>query len=169
MGVATFQIISAVGLKPKDFINLVHLASKKGQRTVIEKADKAALDLADDLIKNHGQYPMAQGLQEMQTIMPYSMAEKFTKDLGNAFQAHKIFERQALKRLKGSEAGFEKLPAVILTEAEHKHITKLLNDEWKKLPKEGAVTPAQLRAIYKEAYRAYPHWLEIIEKQLRSF
>jgi len=172
MGVATFQIISAVGLKPKDFINLVHLASKKGQRTVIEKADKAALDLADDLVKNHGQYPMAKGLEEMQTIMPYSMAEKFTKDLGNAFQAHKIFERRALDKLKQSDAGFEKLPAVILTKEEHQEVTNLLNAAWNKLgPKKGQqATVEELRAIYKAAYaNKYPHWLEIIEKQLRSF
>lgn len=167
-GVATFQIINAVGLKPKDFIDLVHKASKKGQRTVIEKADKAALDLADDLIKNHGQYPMAQGLQEMQTIMPYSMAEKFTKDLGNAFQAHKIFEKQALEKLKGRQ-DFEKLPAVILTKEEHQEITNLLNAAWKEYaPNAKTVTAEQLRQIYKKAYARYPHWLEVIEKQLRQ-
>ncbi len=170
--VAAYQIINAVGVSPKSFIDLVHKASKKGQRTVIEKADKAALDLADDLIKNHGQYPMAKGLEEMQTIMPYSMAEKFTKDLGNAFQAHKIFERRALDKLKQSDAGFEKLPAVILTKEEHQEVTNLLNAAWNKLgPKKGQqATVEELRAIYKAAYaNKYPHWLEIIEKQLRSF
>ena len=169
-GVAAYQIIHAVGLKPKDFIDLVHKASKKGQRTVIEKADKAALDLADDLVKNHGPYPMAQGLQEMQTIMPYEMAEKFTKDLGNAFQAHKIFERQALDKLKGRKE-FEKLPAVILTKEEHQEITNALAKAWKKhAPNTEKVTAEQLRAIYNDVYaKKYPHWLEIIEKQLRSF
>ena len=109
----------------------------------------------------------------MQTIMPYSMAEKFTKDLGNAFQAHKIFERRALKGLKDSEKGFEKLPAVILTKEEHQEITNALAQAWKaygpKKPRD-PVTVEQLRAIYNAAYaKKYPHWLEIIEKQLRSF
>jgi hypothetical protein len=36
----------------------------------IKEGDKAALDLADDLSGKYEQYPMAQGLQEMQTIMP---------------------------------------------------------------------------------------------------
>ena len=170
-GVATFQILNGLGVSvsPKKLIDLIHIASKKGQRTVIEKADKAALDLADDLIKNHGQYPMAKGLEEMQTIMPYSMAEKFTKDLGNAFQAHKIFERQALDRLKLSDKGFEKLPAVILTKEEHQKITNALAQAWKTYaPGKGKVSPEQLRKIYNDAYAAkYPHWLEIIEKQLR--
>jgi len=171
-GVATFQVISAVGLKPKDFIDIVNAASKKGQRTIIEKADKAALDMADDLIKNHGQYQMAQGLEEVQTIMPYEMASKFTKDLGNKFQAHKIFERQALKRSKDSDAGFEKLPSVILTKEEHKEITDALAQAWTKYGpknKSDPVTVDQLRKIYNAAYKSkYPHWLEIIEKQLRQ-
>ncbi|HRI70157.1 MAG TPA: hypothetical protein PK156_38265, partial [Polyangium sp.] len=168
MGVGAFMVLSAVGVSPKKFIDFVVQASKKGQRVVIEKADQAALKLADDLIEQHGQYEMAKGLEEMQTVMPYAMGEKFTQGLGNKFQAHKIFEKRALKGLKGSDTDFEKLPSVILTEAEHKHVTKLLDEAWKKhapMPKD--VTADQLRKIYEQAYKGYPHWLEIIEKQLR--
>jgi hypothetical protein len=169
-GVATFQMISAVGLKPKDFIDIVNVASKKGQRGLITKADKAALDLADELIGKYEQFPMAKGLEQMQTVMPYELGAKFTKGLENKFQAHKIFEKRALKGLTGRE-DFDKLPSVILTDAEHKEVTDLLNKAWKKHgppTKTDPVTVEQLRKIYNDAYKAkYPHWLEIIEKQLQ--
>ncbi len=171
MGVGAFMVLSAVGVQPKKFIDFIVQASKKGQRVVIEKADQAALSLADDLIQQHGQYEMAKGLEEMQTVMPYVMGEKFTQGLGNKFQAHKIFEKQALEKFKQlkDRTDIEKLPSVILTEAEHKHVTKLLNEAWKKhAPNARAVTADQLRKIYEQAYKGYPHWLEIIEKQLRQ-
>jgi hypothetical protein len=170
-GVGAFHLFSAAGVKPKDFIDIVNAASKKGQRGLIEKADKEGLELADKLIKENQLFPMAKGLQEMQTVMPFEMASKFTQGLGNKFQAHKIFERQALKKWKGSDAGFEKLPSVVLTEAEHREVTRLLDVEWQKLLKRKGkgelVTTDELRDLYKKAYVDYPHWLEIIEKQLR--
>ena len=172
MGVGAFMILSAVGVSPKKFIDSIVQASKKGQRVVIEKADQAALSLADDLIQQHGRYEMAKGLEEMQTVMPYVLGEKFTQGLGNKFQAHKIFEKQALEKWKEltGRTDIEKLPSIILTEAEHKKITNALAQAWKKHgPKTGEkATVEQLRAIYNEAYKTkYPHWLEIIEKQLR--
>ncbi len=172
MGVGAFMVLSAVGVQPKKFIDFIVQASKKGQRVVIEKADQAALSLADDLIQQHGQYEMAKGLEEMQTVMPYAMGEKFTQGLGNKFQAHKIFEKQALEKFKDltGRTDIEKLPSVILTEAEHKKITNALAKAWKAYgPKKGEkATVEQLRAIYNHAYKLdYPHWLEIIEKQLR--
>jgi hypothetical protein len=43
---------------------------------------------------------MAESLRKVQTILPYSIAQKFTAGLEGKFQAHKIFERRAFKRLK---------------------------------------------------------------------
>ncbi|HMY17223.1 MAG TPA: hypothetical protein PKA58_12955, partial [Polyangium sp.] len=110
-------------------------------------------------------YEMAQGLQEMQTIMPYELGEKFTKDLGGKFQAHKIFEKQALEKvLKRSD--FEKLPSVILTDKEHQAISVALEAEWRKVGK-GRMTIEKLRQIYKDVYKDHPHWLDAIESYLR--
>jgi hypothetical protein len=170
-GVGTFQVLGNIGLStsPLKFFKSVSKAAKKGQRSLIENADKSALDFADKLIKKHGQYEMAKGLEQMQTVMPYAMGEKFTQGLGGKYQAHKIFEKRALEKLTGRK-DFDKLPSVILTDAEHKKVTDLLNKAWKEYvpQKKGEkVTVEQLRNIYKKAYKDYPHWLEIIEKELR--
>jgi hypothetical protein len=170
-GVGTFQVLGNIGIStsPLKFFKSVSGAAKKGQRSLIEKADKEALEFADKLIEKHGQYEMAKGLEEMQTVMPYAMGEKFTANLGGKFQAHKIFEKRALEKLTGRK-DFDKLPSVILTDAEHKKVTDLLNKAWKEYgpQKMGEkVTVEQLRNIYKRAYKDYPHWLEIIESQLR--
>jgi hypothetical protein len=173
-GVGTFQVLGNIGMStsPLKFFKSVSGAAKKGQRSLIEKADKSALDFADDLIKKHGQYEMAKGLEEMQTVMPYAMGEKFTANLGGKFQAHKIFEKRALEKFKqlNGQADLEKLPSVILTKEEHQEISNALNEAWKKhAPKPNdKVTVEQLRKIYNDVYaKKYPHWLEIIEKQLQ--
>jgi hypothetical protein len=53
------------------------------------------------------------------------MGQKVTKGLGNKYQAHKIFERQALEKFKQSKE-FDKLPSVILTKEEHQEISNAL-------------------------------------------
>ena len=97
--------------------------------------------------------------------MPYELGEKFTKDLGGKFQAHKIFEKQALEKvLKRSD--FEKLPSVILTDAEHKEISAKLAAAWAKVKPE-PMTLERLREIYKDVYKKHPEWLEAIDSYLR--
>jgi len=164
-GVALLQILTSAGLSPKSFIDDILKFAKRGQRTLIKEADEKMMRVADELIAKSGRYEMAQGLQEMQTIMPYELGEKFTKDLGGKFQAHKIFEKQALEKvLKRSD--FEKLPSVILTDKEHQAISVALEAEWRKVGK-GRMTIEKLRQIYKDVYKDHPHWLDAIESYLR--
>lgn len=164
-GVALLQILSSAGMTPKSFIDDVVKFGKHGQRTLIKEADEKIVKVADELIAKHGRYEMAKGLQEMQTIIPYAMGEKFTKDLGGKFQAHKIFEKRALKELLGRD-DFDKLPSVILTDKEHQAISAALDAEWRKVGKD-KMTLEKLRRIYKDVYKDYPHWLEAIESYLR--
>ncbi len=161
-GVGIIQVLTAVGMTPKSFVDDVVKYANLGQKAVIKEVDEKLLKMADDLIAQHGRYEMAKGLEMMGTIMPYSLAEKFTAKLGAKFQAHKIFERQAFKRF-GME-GVEKAPAVILTEAEHRSISAVLNPAWIKDPQ---MTKVQLRELYKTAYAKHPEWLEAIESYLR--
>jgi hypothetical protein len=57
---------------------------------------------------------MAESLRRAETILPYSIGEKFTQGLGGKFQAHKIFERRAFTELEME--GVEKAPSIILTD-----------------------------------------------------
>jgi hypothetical protein len=164
-GVATLQILTSVGLSPKKFIDDIVQFAKRGQRTLIKEADAKVMQVADELIKNAGQYEMAKGLQEMQTIMPFELGQKFTANLGGKFQAHKIFEKRALKLLNGRE-DFEKLPSVILTEAEHKEISVALEAAWREVKPQN-MTKAKLREIYQDVYKKHPEWLEAIDSFLR--
>ena len=87
------------------------------------------LKLADELINKFGQYEMAKGLEEMQTIVPYALGEKFTKGLGGKFQAHKIFERRAFEDVlkmdeKALKDAVDNAPTIILTDARHAEISK---------------------------------------------
>ena len=184
-GVSTLQILTSVGMSPKSFIDDIIKIGKKGQRAIIKEADAKVMQVADDLIKNHGQFEMAKGLQEMQTIMPYALGEKFTAKLGGKFQAHKIFERQAIKEFMVAKKGLseeaiekavdevaKKYPSIILSDAEHKVINANLAAAWTaqkaKLKPGVKLSKADLREIYTAVYKAdHPHWLDAIESYLR--
>lgn len=163
-GYALLQILSATGTNAKSFVDDIINNAKRGQRTWIKEVNKDVLDAADELIKKHTPYPMAKGLQEMGTIMPYELGAKFTKGLGSKLQAHKIFEKRALEHLHGRK-DFDKLPSVILTDAEHKVISDKLAIAWR--GQENTMTKEQLREIYKAVYAAHPEWLLAIESYLR--
>ena len=158
VGYALVKVLSTVGMTPKSFVDDIVRFAKNGQRCVIKEADEKLLKMADDLIAQHGRYEMAEGLRKMGVIMPYALAEKFTAKLGAKFQAHKIFEKRAINLLpKGTDIG--KLPAVILTEAEHQAITSALAKRSTPPPE----NLMKLREIYRDIYKDHPHWLEAIE------
>jgi hypothetical protein len=140
---SALQILTAVGLSPKAFVEKIAAATKGGQRVIINEADKAALQMADELIEKAGQYEVAKGLQEISAVMPFGLGQKFTAGLESKFQAHKIFEKQAFdhfpeifpkKELKDAIA---KAPSVILTDVEHQAITKELNKFWRDVAAKG--------------------------------
>lgn len=164
-GYALLQILSATGTNAKSFVDDIIQNAKRGQRTLIKEADEKMLKVADELIHNHGRYEMAHGLQEMGTIMPYQLGGKFTEKLGGKFQAHKIFEKRALERLHGRK-DFEKLPSVILTDEEHKVISKALDAQWNSVDAKN-MTKEKLRKIYHDVYVKRPEWLTAIDSYLR--
>jgi N-formylglutamate amidohydrolase len=60
-------------------------------------------------------------------ILPYSRAQIFTKGWGGKFQAHHALEvAMARDTLHMDEKAIANIPAIILTEAEHKAFTKAL-------------------------------------------
>jgi hypothetical protein len=162
-GYALLQILSATGTNAKSFVDDIIQNAKRGQRSLIKEADEKMLKVADELIGSHGRYEMAHGLQEMGTIMPYELGGKFTEKLGGKFQAHKIFEKRAFKRF--NMEGVDKAPCVILTDTKHKEISTKLAAAWK--GNETNMTKEQLRKIYQDVYKDFPHWLEAIEPYFR--
>jgi len=160
-GVAIIQILTSVGLTPKKFIEKVGEFAAKGQRTVINEVNQTTIKLADELIEKHGQYVMAESLRDVQTVLPYSIAQKFTAGLEGKFQAHKIFEKRGFKEF--GIKGVDDAPSIILTQERHTQISNALNAEWKAA--EGG-RPKDLTAlwkIYKKVYKDDPHWLEAIK------
>ncbi len=180
-GLSAIQIITAVGVPSKEFVLKIYTATKGGQRVIINEADKAALKMADELIKEAGQYELAKAFQEISAVLPFKLGQKFTAGLESKFQAHKIFEKQAFEKFpnifgrKGANQGFEeaieKAPSVILTDAEHKAITKELNDFWTKIRK-APPPPAQLKkelvAKYQDVYKDHPHWMQAIQHLIKQ-
>lgn len=156
LGVSLVQILSSAGMTPKSFTDDVMKFANQGQRTVVKELNETTLKVADDLLAQYGG-AMAPALRDMQTIMPYAMAEKFTKAFGGKFQAHKIFERRAFKHFEME--GVEKAPAIILDKEVHEQISAELARRWKPPPR----SKEALRKMYEEVYAAHPHWLKAIE------
>lgn len=157
-GVSAVQIISAVGLKPKDLVKIISEATSKGQRVIIKEVDKEALKMVDELIASTSQAELAHGFQQVGTIMPYTMGQKVTANLESKFQAHKIFEKRAFEHFKMD--GLDKAPCVILTDTEHKKISEALKKAWEANPK---MSKAELHEVYKVVYANNLHWLEAIK------
>ena len=180
LGLSAIQVITAVGVPSKEFVEKIAAATKGGQRVIINGTDKATLKMADELVEKAGQYEVAKGLQEISAVLPFKLGQKFTAGLESKFQAHKIFEKQAFEHFKdilgkdGLNEAIEKAPSVILTDAEHQVITKKLNDFWRdvakqrRIAKEYKVSQKDLRELYQRVYRDQPHWLQAIEHLLRQ-
>ncbi len=83
--------------------------------------------------------------------------KKFTDQLGGRWQAHHILEEAVARDLRLGAT--DRIPAVILTEAEHKLITAELRAagtaEAGSLPK--------LWKAYQKAYSKHPDWLAAIQ------
>jgi hypothetical protein len=76
--------------------------------------------------------------------------------MGGRWQAHHLVERSMADRFGLGNA--DKMPSVILTEAEHKSITAQLN-----AAKKHVRDAQQLWQAYQEVYKTHPHWLKAIE------
>jgi hypothetical protein len=118
-------------------------AEKFIQECVAKEGPKGAAYIADALNKNG-------------TIGEYSVMAKFTEGMGGKVQAHHILEQKFVKKFTLGNA--DKVPSVILTEAEHKAMTATLKAETAK-----AETVQELWEAYQRAYVDHPGWLKAIE------
>jgi hypothetical protein len=120
-------ILTAGGLEKK-----IQDAVAAGQRLLIKDSGKLAEQAAEKLIEKFvakygpvkGRGYLAATLHQNGAIGPYSILRKFTDDLGGKYQAHHILEVQYAKRFNLGNP--DKMPAVLLTDQEHKAITGLL-------------------------------------------
>jgi hypothetical protein len=110
---------------------------------------------------------MAGSLHRMKTILPYSRAQMFTAEWRGVYQAHHILEKEMMEKVLRGEA--DHVPAIILTDVEHKEITRRLNDARKRyMSRVGGKpienwTPKELWSIYQQAYPDRAAWLAAIE------
>jgi len=175
LGLSAIQVITAVGVPSKEFVEKIAAATKGGQRVIINGTDKAVLKMAEELVEKAGQYEVAKGLQEISAVLPFKLGQKFTAGLEAKFQAHKIFEKQAFEHFTdiwGKDVlkeALEKAPSVILTDAEHQVITTELNKFWMLAKKERrTVNQKELRELYQRVYKDHPHWLQAIQHLLNQ-
>ena len=100
---------------------------------------------------------LAQALNENGAIGAYSVMKQFTDKLGGKYQAHHILEVQFAKKFRLGNP--DKVPSVILTDAQHKAVTAELAVETVK-----SMSAQELWKAYQKVYKKYPpHWLEAIK------
>ncbi|TKD01719.1 hypothetical protein [Polyangium fumosum] len=151
------QVASAVLVgQAEKFAKKLEEACAKKAPLILQGAEELSKETAELLAKQYGA-DIAAALEQNGAIGAYEVMKKFTDGLGGSYQAHHILEK-AMARDWQLGKDFGKLPAVILTEAEHKRITNELR----------ALTPTAqdvkaLWGYYKRVYKKYPHWLDAIE------
>ena len=155
-------MVAAAVITAGGFDKKLYDALAKGTPIFIRGGGKAAEQAAEKLVQDaiakygvHGAEDLAAALAKNGAIGEYSVMAKFTQGLGAKWQAHHILEVSAAKKLQ--IVATDRLPSVILSEADHKAMTALLAIKTK-----AAQTPAQLLAGYVEAYDGHPAWLAAI-------
>ncbi|MDI1433318.1 hypothetical protein [Polyangium sorediatum] len=153
---AITQVASAVLVgQAETFAKKLEEACAKKAPILLQGAEELSKETAELLAKKYGA-DIAAALEQNGTIGAYEVMKKFTDNLGGSYQAHHILEKAMAEKL--GLKNFDKLPAVILTEAKHKEITRMLKGL--RPPK---LTPDTLWETYKSAYKTHPHWLEAIK------
>jgi hypothetical protein len=143
-------VLSVTGFEQK-----LRQAIQLGKPLVIDGVGKVSEEVAEQLAKKWG-YQITHALAENGTIAEYAVMKKFTQNMGGRWQAHHLVERSMVKEFGLGNA--EQVPAVILTEAEHKAIRAKLRVATKD------VKDAQkLWQAYQRVYKKHPHWLKAIE------
>jgi hypothetical protein len=160
---ATFSFLPTAVKSGTQFLKRVAQAAKDNAVLIIANPNFLPKRICKGLVKRFGDQ-MAPALQRMKTIMPYSRAEIFTAEWRHLYQSHHILEVDMARIMNITDA--DHLPAIILTDLEHKAITKRLNqvrnDILGKRSKE-SLTKAEIRQIYETAYESTPIWLEAIK------
>lgn len=134
---------------------------------VLKTGDKAAVKEAVEALPSFGK-AMAPSLRDAAVILPYSRAQIFTAGWEGKLQAHHILEvAMARDTLDMGPKAIDDIPAIILSEAQHKEITNTLNIVREKVlqgtGKKTPTTQQELWKIYQEAYKRYPAWLDAIK------
>ncbi|MDI1437140.1 hypothetical protein QHF89_46975 [Polyangium sorediatum] len=160
---AITQVASAVLVGQADkFAKKLEEACAKKAPLILQGAEELSKETAELLAKQYGA-DIAAALEQNGAIASYEVMRAFTKNLGGAYQAHHILE-EAMARKLGLAKNFDKLPAVILTEAQHKKITRMLNKY-----RPNVVNPDKIGDVlqmYEEVYKNCPHWLKAIKPYL---
>ena len=150
--------------KTKDLYEVLGVAKTASQDEIKAEFRKLARKFHPDM--NPGDKAaerlahLADAMNKSGAIGEYSVMAKFTDGMGGRVQAHHILEVQMAKRLKLGNT--DKMPSVILTDAEHKAITaKLKTAETAK-----ARSAQELWDVYRKAYHDHPDWLEAIKPYL---
>ncbi len=167
---ASAVLIAGVVLTPGVGKFLKRLASPTGKAAplLMKEMEKLGPGVADEIAKKLGKKLgtaegealmracLADALEKNGAIGPYQVMKQFTDKLGGQWQAHHILEVRMLERFELGNAA--KVPAVILTEAEHKALTAELRVATLEVEK-----VQDLWKAYQKVYRKYPHWLEAIK------
>jgi hypothetical protein len=134
-------------------------AVEKGEAKLATLAYKDLEELgekgAEELAKVYGA-DIARAMQQNGAPGPYAVMKKFTDNLGGAYQAHHILEQKFVAKLGLGNA--DKVPSVILTDAQHKLITTQLN-----AAKTEIKTTQELWERYQDVYKTHPDWLAAIK------
>lgn len=122
-------------------------------------AEDAAEQLVDGIVAKQGEKGrlfLADVLNKNGAIGEYSIMKRFTDKLGGRLQAHHILEKKMAEKFELGAT--DKIPSVILTEAEHKAITAKL-----KVATARVDSVQKLWHAYETAYVDYPGWLAAIK------
>ena len=87
-------------------------------------AEEAAEKFVESQIKQHkdaGRHIVADALNKNGAIGEYSVMKKFTDKLGGQVQAHHLLEKHMAEKFRLGNT--DRIPSVVLTEAQHKAIT----------------------------------------------
>lgn len=149
------------------FVKKLQTALAKKTPLLYDDMAKVGTDVAKELAEKMGprfgatgaadvRAWLAQALNQNGAIGPYSVMRQFTEKLGGRFQAHHILEVRFTKNFGLGNP--DKVPSVILTDAQHKLITAELAMKTRHVR-----TPKELWEVYQEVYEQYPHWLDAIK------
>ncbi|MFO0586910.1 MAG: hypothetical protein U0441_05200 [Polyangiaceae bacterium] len=152
-------VITAGGADKKIFEAL----SKEGAPPMlIRGGEKAAEEAAEKMIQAEvaksgadAAHHLAEAMAKNGAIGEYSVMAKFTQGLGSRWQAHHILEVSMAKVVNVTAT--DRLPAVILSEAQHKAMTAEL-----RIATAGVRDAEDLWAAYCKAYAKHPTWLAAI-------
>ncbi|MRG91139.1 hypothetical protein [Polyangium spumosum] len=157
---AIAQVASGVLVgQAETFAKKLEEACAKKAPLIIEGAEELSKETAELLAKQYGE-DIAHGLEQNGAIGAYEVMREFTRGLEGSYQAHHILEKAMGREFGLTKKQLDKLPSVILTEAQHKRITNALNEARKRLP---PTSKENVWKVYEEVYAPHQHWLDAIK------